>query len=88
MKSLLIVLPLLLSGCAAQEQARAQRAMKSHFATCEKLGFAVDSDGWRNCVLQRYQADESRRMMAAHSYMLTHPQMRTCRWVGRGVVCN
>ncbi|MGZ3159206.1 MAG: hypothetical protein ACXU7D_06665 [Burkholderiaceae bacterium] len=54
-----LLLPMaLLSACAtpAQEAAYAQHEMERTIAiygpACEKLGYATNTDPWRNCVMQ------------------------------------
>jgi hypothetical protein len=48
---------------AAADQQQRWNAMIGYYAPfCEQLGFAADTDPWRNCVLQRLMADSFTRM--------------------------
>ncbi len=57
---------LVLQGCATPEeraaraQAEMQEMMKVYGPACDKLGFAKDTDQWRQCVLQLASRDERR----------------------------
>jgi hypothetical protein len=46
---LTLLLPLVLAACATPQQ-RAAQAEKDYGPTCEKRGYAQDSDKWRACV--------------------------------------
>jgi hypothetical protein len=49
---------------AAADQQQRWNAMIGYYAPfCEQLGFAADTDPWRNCVLQRLMADEQGAML-------------------------
>jgi hypothetical protein len=59
---------------------------------CEQLGFAADTDPWRNCVLQRLMADEQRRNAAADraAYDMSRALVRqpiNCHFIGRYMTC-
>ena len=55
---------LLLAGCttpeqkAASMQAEVDRLMRSYGPACQKLGYARDSDPWRDCVLRLSSRDD------------------------------
>ena len=54
---LLVVLSiafLLVSGCATPEQ-RAQRIIANYGPYCEGLGYTVNSNEWRNCIMNEHQ---------------------------------
>lgn len=57
---------LLLQGCATPEeraaraQAEAQEMMRVYGPACDKLGYAKDTDQWRQCVLHMASRDERR----------------------------
>jgi hypothetical protein len=64
----LLSLPIgLLSACAtpAQQAAYAQHEMEQTMAiygpACEKLGYAANTDPWRNCVMQLSYKDDMQR---------------------------
>lgn len=58
---------LLLAGCttpeqkAANMQAEVNRMMQIYGPACSKLGYAANSDQWRDCVLQLSVKDEVQR---------------------------
>ena len=54
-----LLIAILLVGCATPEQ-RADRALSRYGPYCEKLGFAPDSDAYRNCI----QSEVTSRRMA------------------------
>ena len=63
----LLVLPLLLAACSTPQQ-RAERLqaemaelMAIYGPACTRLGYAPNSDPWRECVLQLSTRDEVRR---------------------------
>jgi hypothetical protein len=47
-----------LSGCAWRDEIIADR-IAGKAATCEKMGYTPDTDAFRNCQVQLYQADEA-----------------------------
>ncbi len=61
-----LLLAVLLSGCATPEEraARVQAEMdemiKVYGPACEKLGFAKDSEQWRHCILNLSSRDSYR----------------------------
>ena len=64
---------LLLLGCAtpAEQAARAQQEvdqmMQVYGPACNRLGYAVNSDPWRNCVLQLSAKDDAERSYPHYS---------------------
>jgi hypothetical protein len=65
-----ILVTLLLSGCAtdpAAEQAQAQKLMeykiRVYGPACEKLGYAKETDGWRECIQREYEQSVLRRQI-------------------------
>ena len=58
---------LCLLGCATpqekamQQQAEMERLMTEFGPACTQLGFAMNSDPWRNCVVQLAERDSVRR---------------------------
>lgn len=58
---------LCLLGCATpqekamKQQAEMERMMAEYGPACTQLGFAVNSDPWRNCVVQLAERDGARR---------------------------
>lgn len=56
-----------LLGCATpqekamEQQAEMERLMVEYGPACSQLGFAPNSDQWRNCVVQLAQRDGVRR---------------------------
>ena len=63
----ILVLPLLLAACSTPQQ-RAERLqaemaelMAIYGPACTRLGYAPNSDPWRECVLQLSTRDEVRR---------------------------
>lgn len=49
-----LVFAVLLSGCSAQEVAKrdAERAISTYGPACEKLGFSLNTDPWRDCIIR------------------------------------
>lgn len=63
MKLALITLLIALSGCALTPEQRVVHMLKTYGPACQKLGFAVDTDANRNCMMQmdaKQQADDER----------------------------
>lgn len=63
-----VVLPALaLAGCvspqqrAAQKQAEVEQMMAVYGPACSRLGYAVGSDPWRNCVVSLSTKDDLQR---------------------------
>lgn len=58
MRTSLLILTLALTACAtpqeraARYQADMERDMTIYGPACSRLGYQVNSDAWRNCVLQ------------------------------------
>jgi len=58
---------LCLSGCstpekrAQEQQADMQRMVAEYGPACSQLGYAVDSDPWRNCIVQLAAKNEVRQ---------------------------
>ena len=58
---------LLLAGCTTPEQkamtmqAEVNRMMRIYGPACSKMGYTVNSDQWRDCVLQLDAKDEAWR---------------------------
>ncbi|HEY8100012.1 MAG TPA: hypothetical protein VIF82_04610 [Burkholderiaceae bacterium] len=72
---ILLLQIVLLAGCAtpAQEAAYAQHEMERTMAiygpACEKLGYAANTDPWRNCVMQlSYKNDIQRYSFTMSPY--------------------
>ena len=62
MKTLMLVAILAVSGCALTPEQRVVHMIKTYSPACQKLGFEVDSDANRQCMLQmdaRQQADDA-----------------------------
>lgn len=53
------LLVVLLAGCATAEQ-QAENVVKVYGPYCDKLGYARDSDAWRDCVRQQSNLPKSR----------------------------
>ena len=60
-----------LGGCALHEQMIADQIL-SKGPTCEKLGYSPDTDAFRACQIQLYQADQGRANAAA-GFMMNRP---------------
>lgn len=63
MKLTLLALLITLTGCAMTPEQRVVHMLKTYGPACQKLGFAVDSDGSRQCMMQmdaRQQAEDAR----------------------------
>jgi hypothetical protein len=79
----LLPLVLLLAACAtpaeraAQKQSQMDEMMMVYGPACEKLGYKVHSDLWRDCVL---------RLDARDSSLRGYPMMTNC--VGQGGFLN
>ena len=63
---------LLVAGCASNPQAEREKANKLmdykiqvYGPACEKLGFAKDTDAWRECIQREY---EQTLMRQPHSW--------------------
>lgn len=63
---------LLLAGCASPEQRAAKmqaemdEMMRIYGPACAKLGYASNSDQWRDCVLQLSAKEDAQRYGNAH----------------------
>ena len=58
-----LLLAAALAACATPEQRAEEMAgyiSENYGPTCAKLGYAVDSDAYRNCMLSMYSADQVR----------------------------
>jgi hypothetical protein len=69
---LLFALTLMLAACAttpeerrAQAEREAARLRQTYGPTCERLGYAPDTDPWRDCLLQL----ENQRLMQQEMMM-------------------
>lgn len=58
----LLGLVMLLAGCASNPQQEQQKAaqrmeykIQVYGPACEKLGFAKDTDAWRECIQREYE---------------------------------
>jgi hypothetical protein len=80
---ILIVL-LLLQGCALHEQMIADR-ISAKGPTCEKLGFQKDTDPYRQCQIQLYQTEQANSAAAIGLIQQSRPV--TCRTVGNTTNC-
>jgi hypothetical protein len=71
---ILLVASVMLAGCATPEQraaamqAEMDRMMRVYGPACAKLGFAANTDPWRNCMLQLSTKDEIQRAGYYQSY--------------------
>lgn len=72
----------LLGGCATPEE-RADRIIARQGPFCERLGYPKDSDGWRDCVMQR---DRQAREAIMKSQPARTPT--NCTAVGMQTICN
>ncbi len=78
----LLGVALLMAACttpeqkAARMQAEMDRMMRSYGPACQQLGFAPQTDQWRNCVLQLSDRDEADRRF--HPYW--HGGYARSRW--------
>jgi hypothetical protein len=63
----LVPLAFVLAACttpqerAARAQAEVEQMMQVFGPACTKLGYAANSDTWRDCVLRLHAIDESER---------------------------
>ncbi|WP_082439499.1 MULTISPECIES: hypothetical protein [unclassified Massilia] len=70
----LLLLSLAASACstpqerAAQKQAEMANMMTIYGPACSRLGYAVDSDQWRNCILSLSAKDELVRYGSSPGY--------------------
>lgn len=63
MRTLAIFCILSLAACATPEQRADETAAfiaESYGPTCVKLGYATESEGHRNCMLQMFNTDQLR----------------------------
>jgi len=73
---LMVLLLAALPGCmtqaerAAAVQAEVDDMIKVYGPACEKLGYAKDTDPWRNCILRLRTRDDKKYR--------THPTTTTC----------
>ena len=78
---------LLLAGCttpqerAAKMQAEMDRIMVEYGPACAKLGYAQNSDPWRNCVLQLSTKDDIQR----YGYPTVYGGFGRSHWGGGGL---
>jgi len=73
MKLIVLSLALVLAGCSTPEQ-RAERAIRTYGPFCERLGHQPESEGWRNCIIQTYNADAADRAARAAAYNAVRPR--------------
>lgn len=82
----LLCLSLAAAGCttpqerAAQNEAEAASMMAIYGPACSRLGYALNSDAWRNCVVALSAKDDLRRYGPAPGY---YPGW-TPNWYGGG----
>jgi hypothetical protein len=50
---------LMLAGCAATPEERAEQIIARHAPLCDRLGFQRNTDGWRSCILERERLRQS-----------------------------
>lgn len=79
-----LILVLLLSGCALHEQMIADR-IAGKAVQCEKIGYTPNTDAFRNCQLQLYRADEARS--AAAMSVIQQQRPVTCQTIGAITNC-
>jgi hypothetical protein len=71
---MLLPVAVLLAACstpqerAARLQAEMEHDMQVYGPACVRLGFQVNSDPWRNCVLQLGTREEVQRSLSSPSY--------------------
>lgn len=63
----LMISALMLAGCANQE-----RRLSDAAALCKKIGFEEGTEKFKECQLQSYQADTSRRAAASSASQVNH----------------
>jgi hypothetical protein len=69
------LLALAVAGCsttpqqrAAQKQAEAENMMQVYGPACSRLGYAVNSDAWRNCIVSLSTKDDLLRYGPSSGY--------------------
>jgi hypothetical protein len=74
----ILVLTILVAGCATSPAERAAQAEREvdqmiqvYGPACDKLGYRPESDPWRNCVLQLAAQDDFKRYSRFNSYPTT-----------------
>ena len=77
---------------AEEAKKQAEKIIATHAPLCDKLGYARDSDGWRNCVLQGYAAaqreEQERKARGAAAYgAMQRSRPRTCSFIGNTMNC-
>jgi hypothetical protein len=78
---------LTLAGCstpeqrAAEIQAEMNRMMVTFGPACDKLGYAANSDPWRNCVLQLSAKEDAQR----YGYPAYYAAYGRSRWAVGGM---
>ncbi len=70
MKTLILIGVLALSACATPEQ-RAESAISRHGPYCERLGFAADTDAWRQCIQSAVAERTQTRRNSIQAYEAT-----------------
>ena len=73
---LLVIISTLLTGCAtvspaersAQMQRRADEMLQIYGPACDKLGYAHESDEWRNCVIDLANQEEMKAYIRLYGY--------------------
>jgi hypothetical protein len=64
---ILFITSVVVAGCASPEQraarlqAEMEHVMRVYGPACARLGYAANTDGWRNCLLQLSTKDEIQR---------------------------
>lgn len=79
----LMIYALMLSGCATQERRLADAA-----ALCKKIGFEEGTEKFKECQLQAYEADTSRRMAASAAASRNKSVFTQCTGSGNVVNCS
>lgn len=69
------------------EKENAGEVIKTYGPMCEALGYQRDSDGWRGCILSRYNAERA-RSSGEIIPIFTPPPRVNCTRIGNVMTCN
>lgn len=83
-RAALVLMLLLLGGCATQPQETPEQAAERRLVSCREAGFTPDTEAWRLCLLIERQNDRlsemERRLRIIDSQTLAPPFYGPGRW--------
>ena len=81
-----------LSGCAMTPEQRVEHITRTYGPACQKLGYLIDSDGHRTCMMQMDASKQAENAQTAAIIMQTNAifaatKPRTCYTIGSTISC-